>query len=206
MKKLVLLISVAALLVGCAGNNAYASTTTTLFQANGVSAMTFACLNNCSSELFLTLYSSKSNGTTSWSVLFGAFGSDSSGNLTSIVGSGQIPSSMVSGNGNTNLTLNLDTNAAGLQVQYCVTDQNYKTTCTPYSGGVINITWQTTSLFSQHLVQQNDNTIGPLKVHLNLQSDMSSATAQANAFGTQFSDTFAQLGTAHQGTITVTKP
>lgn len=189
----------------CADINAHAATTTT-YQANGASAMTFACVNNCSSQIYLTLNSSQNGGATSWTVLFGVFGSDSSGNSTSISGFGNIPSSMVSGNGNNNLMLNLDTNAAGLQVQYCVTDQNFNTTCAPYSGGVISVNWNTSNMFTNHIVQQDDNTLGPLKVHTNLQSDLSSATAQSNAFGTQFSDAFAQLGTAHQGSITITKP
>lgn len=113
---------------------------------------------------------------------------------------------MISGNQNNNLTLNLDTNAAGLQVQYCVADQYYNYTCTPYSGGVITVNWQTTSLFTNHIVQQQQNTYGPNTVHLNAQSDVSSANAQSNAFGTLFSDPFAQLGTSHQGTISITHP
>ncbi len=205
MKKSVQWSLLAVLAVLLAAGNAYSSTTTT-YQANGVSAQTFACLSNCSSELFLTLNSNQSSGTTTWSVLFGVFGSDSSGNSTSIVGSGQIPASMVSGNGQNNLTLNLDTNAAGLQVQYCVADQYYNYTCTPYTGGVITVNWKTSTLFSNHIVQRQQNTLGPLKVNFNLQSDLSSATAQSNAFGIQFSDSFAQLGTAHQGTVSVTKP
>jgi hypothetical protein len=193
-----------ALVVVFAAAQANAATTTT-YQANGTSAMTFACVNNCSSQLFLTLQANQSGGTTSWLVLFGVFGSDSSGNQTSIVGSGQIPASMVSGNGNNNLTLNLDTNAAGLQLQYCVTDQNYNTSCTPFSGGVITVNWQTTPLFGQHYTAQNQTRLSTLTVHYNTQNDVSSATAQSNAFGTQFSDSFAQLGTAHQGTIEITK-
>jgi hypothetical protein len=193
-----------ALVAAFAVGDAQAATTTT-YQANGTSAMTFACVNNCSSQLFLTLQANQNGGTTSWLVLFGVFGSDSSGNQTSIVGSGQIPASMVSGNGNNNLTLNLDTNAAGLQVQYCVTDQNYNTTCSPFSGGVITVNWQTTALFGQHYTAQNQTKIATLTVHNNTQNDVSSATAQSNAFGTQFSDSFAQLGTAHQGTIEITK-
>lgn len=185
--------------------NAYSATTTT-FQANGTSAMTLACTNNCSSQLYLRLYSSQSGGTTSWMILFGLFSSDSSGNTTAISGSGQIPASMVSGNGNNNLTLNLDTNAAGFQFQYCVTDQNYNTTCTPYSGGVMTVNWQTTSLYSNHIVQQGDDTLGTSTVHFNTQSDVSSASAQSNIFGTQFSDSFAQFGTAHQGSVSITKP
>ena len=197
--------SVAILTLMFAGAKAYSATTTT-FQANGTSAMTLACTNNCSNQLYLSLYSSQSGGTTSWMILFGVFGSDTSGNTTAITGSGQIPASMLSGNGNNNLTLNLDTNAAGLQVQYCVTDQNYNTTCTPYSGGMITVNWRTTSLYSNHTVQQGDNTLGTVTVHFNTQSDVSSATAQSNAFGTQFSDSFAQFGTAHQGTVSITKP
>ncbi len=201
MKKSVLLLPIAALVgVLFAGTEAYPATTT--FQANGTSAMTLVCANNCSSSLFLML---NQNGST-WTVLFGVFGSDSSGNPTSIIGSGQIPASMISGNQNNNLTLNLDTNAAGLQVQYCVADQNFNFTCTPFPGGVITVNWQTTGLFNNHIVQQQQNTFGPTTVHVNAQSDVSSATAQSNAFGTQFLDPFAQLGTAHNGTVSITHP
>lgn len=196
-------VSVFALIF--AGANAYSATTTN-FQANGTSAMTLACTNNCSSQIYLNLISSQGSGTTSWTIVFGVFGSDTSGNTTAITGFGSIPASMISGNGNNNLILNLDTNAAGLQLQYCVTDQNYNTTCTPYSGGVITANWQTTSLYSNHIVQQGDNTLGTLTVHFDTQSDVSSATAQSNAFGTQFSDSFAQFGTTHQGTVSITKP
>lgn len=184
---------------------AYSSSTTTL-QANGVSAMTTACLNNCSSQLFLNLVSNKTGGTTTWSIFFALSETDSSGNFTSISGSGPIPASMISGNENNNLTLDLDTNAAGLQVQECVADQNFNFTCTPFSGGVITVNWQATSLFTNHIVQQNQNTFGPVTVHNNSQSDVSSATAQSNAFGTQFVDPFAQLGNTHQGTVEITKP
>ena len=104
-----------------AGTLAYSSNTTN-YQANGTSAMTLTCTNNCSSSLFLMLNENQSGGSDTWMVLFGVFGSDSAGNPTSITASGQIPASMISGNQNNNLTLNLDTNAAGLQVQYCVTD------------------------------------------------------------------------------------
>ncbi len=114
--------------------------------------------------------------------MFGVFGSDSSGNPTSIIDSGPIPATMVSGNGNSSLTLKLDTNAAGLQVEYCVADQYYNYTCTPYAGGVLTVNWQTTSAFSNHIVQQDQYTFGPMSVHYNLQSDLSSATAQKQCF------------------------
>jgi len=206
MKKSVLLLSMAALAgVLFAGTKAYSATTNT-YQANGTSAMTLVCTNNCSSSLFLMLSSNQGGGSNNWMVLFGVFGSDSSGNPTSITASGQIPASMISGNQNNNLTLNLDTNSAGLQVQYCVADQYYNYTCTPYSGGVITVNWQTTSRFSNHIVSQQQNTYGPNTVHVNAQSDVSSATAQSDAFGTQFSDPFAQFGTTHQGTISITHP
>lgn len=200
-----LLSAVVALAMMCAGTQAYSASTTT-FQANGVSAQTMTCTNNCSNQIYLTLNSSKSGGTTSWYVFFAVSGTDASGNPTSIAAGGQIPASMVSGNGNSSLTLNLDTNAAGLQVTYCVADQSYNYTCTPYSGGVLTVNWQTTSFFSQHIVAQNQQTYGPYTLHTNTQSDMSSATAQSNAFGAQFSDQFASLGTSHQGTVSITKP
>ena len=182
-----------------ASTNAYPATTFS-FQANGVSAQTQACVNNCSSQLYLTLYS---NGTSSWAVFFSVFGSDSSGNTTSISGYGQIPASMISGTGHSNLALNLDTAAAGLQVQYCVTDQSYNTTCTPYSGGVITVSWQATNLVDNHIAQQNSVTTPAFTQHFNLQSDTTSATAQSNAFGMLFSDQLAQLGTAHQGGVSI---
>jgi len=68
------------------------------------------------------------------------------------------------------------------------------------------VNWQTTSLYSNHIVQQGDDTLGTSTVHFNTQSDVSSATAQSNIFGTQFSDSFAQFGTAHQGSVSITKP
>ena len=86
-----------------AGGTAYSSTSTTS-QTYGVSALTLACLNNFSSSLFLTLNRSKTGGTTSWVVLFGVFGTDSSGNSFSITGSGTIPSGTVSGKSNNNRT------------------------------------------------------------------------------------------------------
>ena len=186
------------------GANAYSSSTT--IQANGANAMTLVCSNNCSTSLSLSLFSSQSNDTTTTTVIFGLFGSDSNGNPTSIIGSGPVPASMLSGNGKNSLTLNLDTNAAGLQVQYCVADQNFNYTCTPYSGGVITVTWQTTNLFSDHYLQQTKNTLGPVTVHLNLYRDVFSATAQSNAFGIQFTDPFAQLGIGHDGTVEIDHP
>jgi hypothetical protein len=113
---------------------------------------------------------------------------------------------MISGDGKNSLTLNLNTNAAGMQVQYCVGDQYYNYTCTPYSGGVITVTWQTTNAFSNQYVQQTKNTFGPVTVHLNLYRDVFSATAQSNAFGMQFTDPFAQLGTGHDGTVEIDQP
>lgn len=200
-----LLSAAVALAMICAATPAYSATTTT-FQANGVSAQTMTCTNNCSSQIYLTLNSSHNGGTTSWSIFFFVTGSDSSGNSTSIAASGAVPSSMISGNGQNNLTLNLDTNAAGLQAQYCVADQYYNYTCTPYSGGLITVNWNTTNLFSQHIADQQQQTYGPYTVHFNTQSDMSSANAQSNAFGEQFSDQFGSLGTSHQGTVSITKP
>src|ERR1700757_3617985 len=104
MKKSVPWPLAVALAVVLGGGTAYSSTTTN-YQTNGVSAMTLTCVNNCSSSLYLSLNNIQNGGTNSWMVLFGVFGSDSSGNPTSITASGQIPASMVSGNGNNNLTL-----------------------------------------------------------------------------------------------------
>jgi len=85
MKRSVLRLyaSVAVFTLMFASANAYSATTTT-FQANGTSAMTLACTNNCSSQLYLRLYSSQGGGTTSWMILFGVFGSDTSGNRIAI--------------------------------------------------------------------------------------------------------------------------
>lgn len=113
---------------------------------------------------------------------------------------------MISGNGNNNLTLNLDTNAAGLQVQSCVSDQFGNFTCSTSPGGIVNVNWQTTSLFNNSITAQNQETFGLFTIHFNMQSDNSSALAQVNAFGTQYTDSGSQLGTAHQGSVSVTKP
>ncbi|HEY3972478.1 MAG TPA: hypothetical protein VGM18_05705 [Candidatus Sulfotelmatobacter sp.] len=202
MKKLVLWSLAVALAAVFAGGTAYASAN----QVNGTSATTMTCTTNCSSSLYLILYSNQSGGTTTWMVTFGLFGTDSSGNPTSISASGTVPASMISGNQQNTLTLALDTNAAGLQVQYCVADQYYNYTCNPYQGGTITATFNTTSNYSNHSVEQNQTTFGNFTVHLNLQSDTSSATAQTNAFGTQFVDGNAQFGTSHSGTVEITNP
>jgi hypothetical protein len=201
MKKSAWSLLAVALAVVFAGGTAYSQN-----QVNGTSALTLTCTNNCASSLYLSLYSNQSGGATTWMVTFGLFGSDSSGNLTSISASGAIPASMISGNQQNSLTLTLDTNAAGLQVQYCVADQYYNYTCNPYQGGTLTTTWNTTSNYSNHQVEQNKTTYGNFTVHLNLQSDTSSATAQTNAFGTQFVDGNAQFGTSHSGTVQITKP
>lgn len=194
--------------VACAlmvfGANAFCSSTTV--QANGTTAMTITCNNNCASSLYVNLITSQGQGSNTTTVIFGLFSTDSSGNPTAITGSGSVPSSMISGNGQNNLTLNLNTNAAGIDVQYCVADQYYNYTCTPYSGGVLTVTWQTTNLYSNHIVQNQSNTYGPFTVKSTQTTDTSSATAQTNAFGTQFTDPGAQLGTGHNGTVEIDHP
>ncbi len=149
MKKSLLLFSAAALVLVLTMAKAYSSTTSR-FQFNGVDANTTACLNNCvDGTALIGLASSQGGGSpTTWYVYITVYGHDSQGNLTQIGGAGQIPASMVSGNGQTSLTLNLDTNTAGLQLQYCVADQFLNYTCSAYAGGMMNVTWTPTKAYS----------------------------------------------------------
>ncbi len=206
MKKSILLSSLAVCTLLITATNAY-SATTFKFQTQGVTASMTACLNNCDGLAGVTLDSGQSNGQTTWLVFFDIYGHDSQGNLTVIEGVGQIPSSMVSGNGITSLTLNLDTNAAGLDAQYCVADAFDNFTCTPFSGGVMNITWTPTKTFSGSGTTVDQGTSGPLKLQFNISGDFSSANTESNIFGQQYLDTgFSQLGNVHSGQIAITQP
>src|SRR5205807_8473609 len=122
------------------------------------------CVNGCvDGTALVTVASGQSSGQTTWFVYFDVYGHDSQGNLTHIGSSGQIPSSMVSGNGQTGLTLNLDTNAAGMVLQYCVADQFLNYTCSPYPGGVMNISWTPTKYFTTTGTVIDQQTSGPFR-------------------------------------------
>lgn len=128
------------------------------------------------------------------------------GNLTLIEAVGQIPSSMVSGNGQTSLTLNLDTNAAALSTQYCVADAFLNYTCSPYASGVINITWTPTKTFTTSGTLQSKQTSPVLTIQYHVSGDSSSAVVQANVFGQQYADAgYSQLGSDHVGQLAVTE-
>ncbi|SRR6266403_1488210 len=204
MKKSVLLSFLAFVCLFSAG--AYSSTVVQ-FQSNGVVARTTACTNNCNGEALVTLLQDQGGGHNTYFVYFDVYGTDSQGQLTDINAVGQIPPSMVSGNGNTNLTLTLDTNAAGLQVNYCVADQFYNWTCSPYSGGVMSITWQTTKQYSSSGTGQQTMTFPNFTARTNFNSTTSSAVVQANIFGTVYADAgYSELGSGHNGGLTITKP
>ena len=198
---------VGALVCLCAAGS-YAGTVQK-FQANGVSATATLCNNDCfGGEALITLLQSQGGGQNLYYVYFDVYGSDSQGNLTDINATGQIPASMVSGNGQSNLVLNLDTNAAGLDVKYCVIDQNFNHTCTPYAGGVMNVTWQKTGQYTNSNTGINTMTFTNFTVKSNFNSTTSSATAQGTIFGTQYSPggDLTQLGTGHNGGIEIDKP
>ncbi len=205
MKKSIL-SSLAALVFVFAAATAY-STTTNNFQVNGVDANTTACLNNCiDGTALIGLASSQGGGApTTWFVYITIYGHDSQGNLTAIGGSGQIPASMVSGNGQTSLTLNLDTNAAGLQLQYCVADQFLNYTCSPYAGGVMTVTWTPTKSFTSSGTVVDQMTSPTFTLQFNVSGSGSSAVVQANVFGQQYADAgSSQIGTDHVGQISYT--
>ncbi len=203
MKKSVLLFVALVCLLSAGAD----SSTVAQFQSNGVVARTTACTNNCNGEALVTLLQGQSGGNNTYFVYFDVYGTDSQGQLTDINAVGQIPPSMVSGNGNTNLTLNLDTNAAGLQVNYCVADQFYNWTCSPYSGGVMTVTWQTTKKYSTSGTGQQTMTFPNFTAHTNFSTSNSSAAVQAAIFGTVYADAgYSELGSGHNGGVTITKP
>lgn len=205
MKKTVLLSSLAAFVFALTSANAQS---TNKFQVNGVEANMTACLNGCvGGTAIVTLASSQSNGQTTWFVYFDVYGQDSQGNLTHIGSSGQIPSSMVSGNANTSLTLNLDTNAAGMALQYCVADQFLNYTCSPYAGGVMNVSWTPTKFYTSEATTLDQQTSGPFRLQYHVSGSTSSAVVQANIFGQQYADAgYSQIGTDHVGQISFTQP
>lgn len=180
--------------------------TTTNFQANGVTASMTACINNCNGLVGLTLDSSHTTGQTTWLVFFDVFGQDSQGNLTIIEAVGPVPASMVSGNGITSLTLNLDTNAAGLNVQFCVADQSLNFTCSPFAGGTMDISWTPTKSFSGSGTTEDSGTSGTMTIKSHTSGDFSSAVTQSTVFGQQYADTGqSQIGNVHAGQITITR-
>jgi hypothetical protein len=173
---------------------------------NGILATTTACLNHCvDGTALLEVASGSQSGQTTWFAFFDVYGHDSQGNLTHIGYAGQIPSSAVSGNGQNSLTLNLDTNAAGLQLQFCVADQFLNWTCSPYPGGIINVTWSPTRISSQSGTFVNQMTFPTYKIQDTDSGNSSSAVVQASFFGQQYADAGgSQLGSNHAGQIVVT--
>ena len=114
---------------------------------------------------------------------------------------------MVSGNGQTGLTLNLDTNAAGMVLQYCVADQFLNYTCSPYPGGVMNISWTPTKYFTTTGTVIDQQTSGPFRLQYQVSGSSSSAAVQATIFGQQYADAGdSQIGTDHAGQISFTQP
>jgi hypothetical protein len=204
-KKTVLLSSLAAFVFVLTSANAQS---TNKFQVNGVDASMTACLNGClDGTAIVTVSSGQSNGQTTWFAYFDIYGHDSQGNLTVIGSSGQIPSSMVSGNGQTSLTLNLDTNAAGMALQYCVADQFLNYTCTPYAGGVMNVSWTPTKYYTSKGTVVDQQTSGSFRLQYQVSGSTSSALVQATVFGQQYADAGnSQIGTDHVGQISFTQP
>jgi hypothetical protein len=176
------------------------------FPANGISASATACIDNCASEAVLTLLQYKSAGQNLYYAYFDIYGHDAQGNIVDINAVGLLPARMVSGDGHNRLTLKLDTEAAGMPVNYCVVEVSGNYSCSPYSGGVIDISWTVTRQFSTKATGQYSNTYANFTAHNTYRSEMSSATVQANIFGTQYSDAGSELGTGHEGGVTITKP
>jgi hypothetical protein len=205
MKTSPLLSSTFVVIFLLAAATAYASTVSR-FQANGVSAYANACINNCSSQAVLTLLQSKSAGKNLYYVYFDIYGQDSRGNVTDINAVGLVPARMVSGDGHNHLSLKLDTDVARIPVSFCIMDGSGNYACSPYSGGIINISWTTTKQFSSRASGQYTNTYANFTVHNNYHSEMSSATVEADILGTQYSDAGSALGNGHDGAVTITKP
>lgn len=183
------------------------SQTTGKFQVNGVDASATVCLNQCQGGFGSVELASSGNGpNATWFVYFTIYGFDSQGNQTSIGSAGQIPTSMVSGNGQTSLSVNLDTNAAGLDVQYCVYDSFENATCTPYAGGIMNVTWTPTKTYTFHGNVEDQGTSSAFTLDYHVNGDGSSAVATANLFGQQYTDAGeSQIGTDHVGQISFTQ-
>lgn len=182
------------------------SATVAHFQANGVTAYTTACANDCTTQVNLTLLQSKGAGQNLYYIYFDIYGHDGQSQVTDVNAVGPIPANMVSGDGRTDLTLDLDTEAAGLSVNYCVADAAGNFTCSPYSGGVLKISWKTTRQFSSSYSGQSQSKYANFTAHSNYHQEMSSATVTANILGTQFSDAGSQLGRGHDGGVLITKP
>lgn len=113
---------------------------------------------------------------------------------------------MVTGNGHTNLTLELDTETAGLEVSDCVIGPSGTSACAPYSGGLIKISWASTRQFTSSYSGQSQSKYTNFSAHANYHQEMSSATVTANIMGTQYSDAGSQLGNGHDGELIMTKP
>lgn len=206
MKKSVLLCSLAALTFVFTTAIAHSQTTNN-FQVNGVVATATACLNNCLGGNANVEVASSGNGSqATWFAFFTIYGFDSQGNQTAILSSGQIPASMVSGNGQTSLALNLDTNAAGLDVQYCNVDSfGDFINCVPYAG-VMNITWTPTKTYSVSGTVQDKQTSNGFTLQFHINGDTSSAVVQSTIFGQQYTDSGqSQIGTEHSGQISFTQ-
>jgi hypothetical protein len=206
MKKSVLIRILVAVTLVFTGAIAH-SQTTNRFQVNGAVASASACLNNCLGGNAAVEVASSGNGSNAtWFVYFAIYGFDSQGTQTAILSSGQIPNSMISGNGQTSLTLNLDTNAAGLGVQYCNVDSFADFyNCAPYAG-VMNITWTPTKTFTTSGTVQDKQTSSGFTLQFHITGDDSSAVVQANIFGQQYTDSGqSQIGTEHVGQISFTQ-
>jgi hypothetical protein len=184
-----------------------AQTTVTQFQVNGLLTDYFGCdaNGNC------TIYglSANTSGTfgPQYFFFYDVFTTNSSGQSVVYDGFGQIPADSVSRIGTSQVTLNVDTSqVSGFVNNVCMFDPvTGNSSCASGPGGVINVNWQKTNVFT---VSKSGISRGTFAPNLIVNNDASATQSSATSSGTILGFNVVpggvgELVSGHDGSITI---
>jgi hypothetical protein len=127
--------------------------------------------------------------------------------MVSYNGYGQIPTSSVSGNGQNQVMLSVDTGQiSGYVNTICTSDPiTLNGSCVSAPGGVVNVGWQKTNLYKQNASGSGTSTFPPnFKIIQNFDFTRSSANAVGTILGFAVpTGGDANLGSGHDGSLIV---
>jgi hypothetical protein len=166
------------------------------FHTNGNSGFVQVCGDSACSVLSVHTDSQVANGATKGFVFYAVAAPDG----TSYFGVGDVHINVFSGNGQTNLSLDMNTNSESIINFVC--DANG---CEMGPGGDIHMSWTATDLYSGQFAGSQTETTRHSQFTKTGSGSFTSAHASGSVLGVTMDSNAAELGTLHDTTILVTR-
>ena len=175
------------------------------FQVNGLAADYFGCDPNGNCPVFTLLANTSGTAGTRYFFYYEVYTFNGS-QIVSYNGYGQIPNSSVSGNGQNQVTLSVDTSqVSGFVNTICTSDSiTLSGSCVSGPGGIVNVGWQTNT-YKQDASGSGTSTFPPnFKIIQNFHFTRTSANAVGTILGFAVpTGGDANLGSGHDGNVIV---